>query len=109
MPQRIALTLLAVTLGTLPALAQTNPGDPEYGAYLASGCLSCHLRDDSDQGIPAITGWPVQDFVLAMQEFRQKQRPDPTMQVMAARLTDQDIAALAAFFASLTPADEAPE
>ena len=73
-------------------------GDPEYGEYLSSECTTCHQRDGSDQGIPSITSWPAADFVIAMHAYKQKLRPHPVMQMMAGRLTDEEIAALAAFF-----------
>lgn len=54
-------------------------GDPEYGAYLASECETCHQRSGADDGIPAITGWPEADFVVAMHAYKQKIRPHPVM------------------------------
>jgi cytochrome c len=87
-----------------PALAespvQLRP-DPEYGAYLALECQTCHQADGSDQGIPSINGWPVEDFVAAMHAFKQKNRPHPVMQMIASRLKDEEIEALAAYFATL--------
>jgi cytochrome c len=76
-------------------------GDPAFGEYLSSECTTCHQRDGSDQGIPSITRWPVEDFVVAMHAYKQKLRPHPVMQMMAGRLADEEIAALAAYFASL--------
>ena len=76
-------------------------GDPEYGEYLSSECTTCHQRDGSDQGIPSITQWPEEDFVVAMHAYKQKLRPHPVMQMMAGRLSNDEIAALAAYFATL--------
>ncbi len=76
-------------------------GDPEYGAYLSSECSTCHQRDGSDQGIPSITQWPEEDFVVAMHAYKKKLRPHPVMQMMAGRLSNDEIAALAAYFATL--------
>lgn len=76
-------------------------GDPDYGEYLSSECTTCHQRDGSDQGIPSITLWPEEDFVLAMHAYKQKLRPHPVMQMMAGRLSDEEIAALAAYFGAL--------
>jgi cytochrome c len=76
-------------------------GDPAYGEYLASECQTCHQADGSDQGIPTVTGWPVEDFVVAMHAYKQKLRPHPVMQMMASRLNEEEIAALAAYFATL--------
>lgn len=75
-------------------------GDPDYGAYLSSECSTCHQRDGSDAGIPSITNWPVEDFVVAMHAYKRKLRPHPVMQMMAGRLSDEEIAALAAYFAT---------
>jgi len=76
-------------------------GDPEYGKYLSSECLTCHQSDGSNQGIPAITGWPTEDFVVAMHAYKVKVRPHPVMQMIAGRLSDEEIAALAAYFKDL--------
>jgi len=76
-------------------------GDPDYGEYLASECQTCHQADGSDQGIPSVTGWPPEDFVVAMHAYKQKLRPHPVMQMMAGRLNEEAIAALAAYFATL--------
>lgn len=76
-------------------------GDPEYGEYLSSECTTCHQIDGSDQGIPSITGWPEEDFVVAMHAYKQKLRPHPVMQMMASRFSNEEIAALAAWFAKL--------
>lgn len=76
-------------------------GDPEYGEYLSSECVTCHQPDGSDQGIPAITQWPEEDFVVAMHAYKRQLRPHPVMQMMASRLSDEEIAALAAYFAKL--------
>lgn len=76
-------------------------GDPEFGEYLSAECTTCHRRDGADQGIPSITGWPAEDFVVAMHAYKQKLRPHPVMQMMAGRLANDEIAALAAYFASV--------
>jgi cytochrome c len=76
-------------------------GDPDYGEYLASECTTCHQRSGADEGIPSITHWPVEDFVIAMHAYKRKIRPHPVMQMMAGRLSDEEIAALAAYFKDL--------
>lgn len=76
-------------------------GDPEYGEYLASECKTCHQANGAADGIPAITQWPVEDFVVAMHAYKRKLRPHPIMQMMAGRLSDEEIAALAAYFEDL--------
>ncbi len=76
-------------------------GDPEYGEYLATECLTCHQADGSATGIPSITLWPQDDFVIAMHAYKDRLRPHPVMQMMAGRLSNEEIAALAAYFTNL--------
>ena len=76
-------------------------GDPDYGEYLSAECQTCHQHDGTDRGIPSITGWPAEDFVVAMHAYKRKLRPHPVMQMMAGRLNEEEIAALAAWFATL--------
>ncbi|OWU83517.1 cytochrome C [Oceanicola sp. 22II-s10i] len=76
-------------------------GDPEYGEYLSSECKTCHQSDGGDDGIPSITLWPVEDFVVAMHAYKEKKRQNPVMQMMAGRLSNEEIAALAAYFGAL--------
>lgn len=73
-------------------------GDREYGEYLSSECTTCHKADGSDDGIPSITGWPAEDFVVAMHAYKVKHRPHPVMQMMASRLSEEEIASLAVYF-----------
>ena len=76
-------------------------GDKDYGEYLSSECVICHQADGQDKGIPSITGWPAEDFVTAMHAYKGKARPHPVMQMIASRLSDEEIAGLAAFFHQL--------
>lgn len=76
-------------------------GDTEYGEYLSSECKTCHKADGTDDGIPSITGWPTDIFVTVMHAYKVKARPHPVMQMMAGRLSDEEIASLAAYFAEL--------
>jgi cytochrome c len=76
-------------------------GDPAYGQYLAGECTTCHRTDGVAEGIPSITGWPEEDFVVAMHAYRNNLRRNPVMNMMASRLSDEEIAALAAYFGNL--------
>lgn len=76
-------------------------GDPEYGEYLSTECTTCHQIDGSYDGIPSITQWPAEDFVAAMHAYKRKVRPHPVMQMMAGRLSADEIAALAAYFETI--------
>ena len=73
-------------------------GDFAYGEYLSSECTACHQASGADSGIPSITGWAEPDFVTAMHAYKEAAREHPVMQMMASRLSNEEIAALAAYF-----------
>lgn len=95
-----APTARAVELDLTPEILAIV-GDPDYGEYLSSECTTCHQVDGDYDGIPVITGWHEEDFVLAMHAYKKKIRPHPVMQMMAGRLSDEEIAALAVYFGAL--------
>ena len=76
-------------------------GDIEYGEYLSSECTTCHQMNGESDTIPNITGRPVDDFVTAMHAYREKYRSHPVMQMISGRLSNDEIAALAAYYSSL--------
>ena len=76
-------------------------GDPEYGEYLSGECTTCHQAAGGDAGIPSIVLWPEEDFVVAMHAYKNEQRAHPVMQMIAGRLSNDEIAALAAYFGSI--------
>lgn len=76
-------------------------GDAEYGEFLSGECTTCHRADGADEGIPSIVLWPEEDFVAAMHAYKTKTREHPVMNMIAGRLGDEEIAALAAYFAAL--------
>ena len=79
-------------------------GDPEYGQYLSSECVTCHQSAVTGT-IPALAGMNADGFIALMKLYRSKQLDNPTMQTVAMRLSDEDIAALAAYFSALKPPD----
>lgn len=104
----LLLSLLVLSGGVLwgGVLAEEPPdsggvGDPVLGAYLAGECLTCHQLGGSDHPVPSIVNWAEADFVAVMDSYRRQIRPHPVMQMVAGRLSDEEIAALAAFFATV--------
>ncbi|MFT5743855.1 MAG: cytochrome c [Paracoccaceae bacterium] len=73
-------------------------GDPAYGEYLSGECTSCHQTSGAANGIPSITNWPAEYFVTAMHAYKDDVRTHPVMQMMAKRLSNEEVAALAAYF-----------
>jgi cytochrome c len=85
----------------VPADILAIEGDLEYGEYLAASCTACHQSDGSEQGLPSIVGWPTNIFVTAMHAYKVKVRENPVMQQQAGALNNEEIAALAAYFAAI--------
>jgi len=85
----------------LPAEILNIVGDPEYGEYLASDCKTCHKADGESGGIPNIHGKSMGELITALYGYREKIIPNPVMQMQAGRLSDEEIAALAAYFENL--------
>lgn len=100
-PEAVPTALPSAPEVHLPEDVLAIQGDRAYGEYLSSECKTCHQADGGADGIPSITYWPEEDFVIAMHAYRQKIRPNPVMQMMASRLTDEEIAALATYFATI--------
>jgi cytochrome c len=71
------------------------------GRHLASECVTCHPRDNRNVGIPAIIGWPSDQFIAVLRSYKAKERSNPVMQNVAASLNDEEMAALATYFATL--------
>lgn len=71
-------------------------GDTAFGEYLAGECSACH---GAGGDIPDIRGWQAARFVTTLHAYRSGARQHPVMQMVAGRLDDEMIAALAAWFA----------
>jgi len=106
-----AVLILSFALAT-PAFAEDPPqalldaeGDVDYGEYLAGECTGCHRSDGEGDGIPAIIGWDQESFRWVMHDYRVKTLENPTMQLIAGRLSDEEIAALSAYFETLGSED----
>ena len=83
---------------TVDASLLALDGDREYGQYLSGECTTCHQAEGGDEGIPSIVFWPQDDFKVALHAYKSGQRLHPVMQMIASRLGEEEIAALAAYF-----------
>ena len=76
-------------------------GDVEYGEYLSSECVTCHQKSGDSGSIPSIAGLDPKNFVKILKLYKNKERSNKVMQTVAGRLTDEQIASLAIYFAGL--------
>ncbi|MCG8466171.1 MAG: cytochrome c [Xanthomonadales bacterium] len=94
--------LLAAGLAMF-VVGNANAADAAAGKAKAGTCAGCHGAN----GISASPAWPnlagQKEAYLAKQlkDFKSGARKDPVMAGMAAALSDEDIANLAAYYASL--------
>ena len=78
-------------------------GDPEYGEYLAGECVTCHQASGHADGIPSIVGLPKKYFLTALFEYKNNVRTNEVMKLRVQNLTNEELAALAAYFENLEP------
>jgi cytochrome c553 len=77
-------------------------GDAAAGKAKAAACAACHGANG--QGVapnPALAGKSEAQLVQALQDFKSGKRTNAVMKAMTAGLSDQDMANLAAYYASL--------
>ena len=99
-PLQALLALLAAAL-VLPGMTAADSAALR-GAALANACAACHGPDGRSQGaIPSIDALSAEDFVVALKAFRAETRQGTVMNRIAKGLDEADIAALAAYFATL--------
>ncbi len=105
-----AITLIRIIVaGALLAGAgapQAAEGDPAAGKQKAATCAGCHGIPGYRTAFPAVYSVPklggqhAAYIVKALQDYKAGNRSNPTMRAVAAGLSDQDMADLAAYYAS---------
>lgn len=101
---RINAALLACAAwGYAGAAAADQAKLVRYGEHLSQECTTCHRRDGVDNGIPSIVGMKADDFEETLKYYRNGSRDNPAMVSVAQSLDDDQVKALAAFFATLPP------
>ncbi|HUQ26683.1 MAG TPA: c-type cytochrome [Burkholderiales bacterium] len=76
--------------------------DNTRARQLASGCSICHGTDGRGDGkvLPPLAGMPREHIASQMRAFRDGQRPATVMHQIAKGYSEEQIDALAAFFAA---------
>ena len=81
-------------------------GDPQRGAIRGETCLGCHGLSSYTNvyptyRVPKLGGQHAEYISAALKGYRSGERSHPTMRAQTARLNDQDIEDIAAYFSSL--------
>jgi cytochrome c len=101
----LIITLTFMALAATPAASGGSGGDRELGEYLSNMCTACHqVSGKQIGGIPAIVGWPEDQFVAVIHSYKDGTRDNETMRTISHRLSQEEIDALAAYFGGLKPA-----
>jgi len=105
--KRRVLTLMAslvVIAIALMGISNTHAaGSAKEGSVKARACQVCHGKGgkSTKETYPILAGQHAAYLRKQLQAFRTGVRKDPIMNGMAAKLSDQDIDDLAAFFSSI--------
>jgi cytochrome c553 len=76
-------------------------GDVAAGKARAADCAECHGASGEGLEGPKVGGKPESELVKAMQDYKSGKRADAAMKEAMSKLSDQDIANLAAYYATL--------
>jgi cytochrome c553 len=94
-----AATTLTLLLGANMAVAG---GDVEAGKSRAATCAGCHgIHGEGAGDNPPLAGMDEAEQIEALQAYKSGERQHVMMQMFAGQLSDQDMADVAAYYASL--------
>jgi cytochrome c553 len=99
-----AAIALGVALGSSTVMAQAKPGNAAEGQRKAAMCIGCHgiqgykATFPEVYSVPYISGQSGKYIESALMAYQKGERRHPTMRGIAASLSEQDMADLAAFY-----------
>ena len=83
------------------AWAQDTAAEVRAGTYLAANCANCHGTAGRSTGrMPRLAGVPAATTAQAMRDFRDGKRSATLMQQLAKGYSDEQIDAIAKYFAA---------
>lgn len=103
----IAAFTVSMMLAGTAAGQDAKAGDAKAGEKKAAMCIGCHgipgyqASFPEVHKVPMIAGQGAKYIVAALGEYKKGERKHPTMRAIAAPLTDQDMADLAAYYEQL--------
>ena len=102
MKHQILATASALILAATANIAIAG-GDAAAGKVKAATCAGCHGANgiSAMPTYPNLAGQKEAYLVKQLKAFKDKSRKDPTMNAMAAPLSDADMANVAAYFAGM--------
>ena len=104
-PAALAAALAALTFASAPRAQDAAAGNPAHGALKVQMCQGCHGIEGWRTAfpevykVPRIAGQHEAYIVKALHEYKSGERSHPSMRAIAASLSDQDMADVAAYYA----------
>lgn len=99
--KRMLMTVGACALLGFVVTAQAA-GDAQAGKAKAGACVGCHgANGEGVKPNPALAGKSEADMVQALNDYKSGKRANPIMKTFASQLSDQDMANVSAYYASL--------
>lgn len=94
-------SLAALVLLASASWAQAQTADALQARGWAASCANCHGTNGKAQpGMESLAGASKSDLVRKMQDYKTGRRPATVMHQLAKGYTDEQIEAIAAYFAS---------
>ena len=95
----------AAVLLTAGFAGEASAQDPVYARNLASTCFTCHGTDGRSVGgiPPSLAGQDKNHLLLQLKDFREGKRPATLMHQQAKGYSDQQLEAIAGYFAGTKP------
>ncbi len=104
--KRLTAMCLGLAVVLAPGVTRAAEGNPAVGKGKTSMCAGCHgipgykTAFPVTYSVPKLGGQHAAYIVKALQGYRNGDRTHPSMRAVAAGLTDQDMADIAAYYAS---------
>lgn len=100
------LRVILISLIVVVSAQAYAAGDAQRGAIVGETCLGCHGVTSYSNvyptyRVPKLGGQHKDYLVAALKAYRSGERSHPTMKAQAARLSDEDIVDISAYFVSL--------
>jgi cytochrome c553 len=102
----LGLVCAALAFTAVGPAASQNQGNADAGRNKSSMCAGCHNIPGYKTAFPAVYSVPKLDgqhapyIISALRAYKSGERQHPSMRAVAASLSDQDMADLAAFYSS---------
>ncbi|MDP1535676.1 MAG: cytochrome c [Burkholderiales bacterium] len=101
---RLTAICLGLSVALAPGIAQAAEGNSAAGKGKSSMCAGCHgipgykTAFPVTYNVPKLGGQHAAYIIKALQGYKTGDRTHPSMRAIAAGLTDQDMADLAAYY-----------